>query len=284
MLRSMAAAISGLRNHQVYMDVVANNIANVNTPGFKAGRINFKDAISQTSEAGAEPTGLTGGTNPVQIGLGLTMGGVDTIMTQSSLIGTGKNTDLAIQGEGFFALAAGDPSGALAPAYYTRDGAFSVDKNGYLVETASGYYVLDAAGTGAVRIGMAADGTDWGWETFTIGSDGKITGVLADGSTDTAAGHQPQIGLASFPNPEGLVKTGGNLYQAGPNAGAVSIAAPGDATVGLGTLVPGALEASNVDLAEQFSRMIMAQRGFQANSRAITASDEMLQDLVNIKR
>jgi flagellar hook protein FlgE len=288
----MAAAISGLRNHQVYMDVVANNIANVNTNGFKASRVNFKDAIAQTAKAGSQPTASTGGTNPVQVGLGINMGSVDTLMGQGSLISTGKNTDLAIQGEGFFVLGSGDISATdeFTPAYFTRDGAFGLDEDGYLVERVSGYYVLSttaggAAGTYApVRVGKALDGTDWSWSTFNIGSDGKLTGIMANGASDTDPTHQPQIALAKFPNPEGMVKSGGNLFQSGPNAGTAVLAAPGDVTAGLGTLVPGALEASNVDLAEQFSRMIMAQRGFQANSRAITASDEMLQDLVNIKR
>ena len=300
MLRSMSSAISGLRNHQVYMDVVANNIANVNTAGFKTSRVNFKEAISQTGKAGSEPTAGTGGTNPVQVGLGLTLGGVDTLMSQGSLISTGKNTDLAIQGEGFFVLGTGnmtDRTTQLPPSYLTRDGAFGLDKDGYLVERVSGYYVLGFDSTATppattfspVRIGKGWDATagkdvDWGWSSFNVGSDGKIVGVLANGTTDPDPTHQPQIGLAKYPNPEGLIKTGGNLFQSGPNAGTPVVGAPGSPDTGLGGLIPGSLEASNVDLAEQFSRMIMAQRGFQANSRAITASDEMLQDLVNIKR
>ena len=275
MLRSMSAAISGLRDHQVYMDVVANNIANVNTNGYKASRVDFKDAISQTMSTGSGPTATTGGTNPVQIGLGLTLGGIDTMMTQGSLVSTGKNTDLAIQGEGFFMLGTGSPTGALTPAYFTRDGAFTLDKDGYLVDSASGDYVLDAAGTAAIKV-------DPTWASFSIGPDGKVNGVLADGTA--ATGTPQQIGLAKFPNPEGLVRAGGNMFQEGPNSGTLTAAAPGDANTGLGTLVPGSLEASNVDLAEQFSNMIMAQRGFEANSKAITTSDQMLQTLVNMKQ
>lgn len=282
-LRSMASAISGIRNHQIYMDVVANNIANINTHGFKASRVNFKEAIAQTGKSGSEPTGATGGVNPVQVGLGLTLGGVDSIMQQGSLISTGKNTDLAIQGEGFFILGSYDDSDgdgvadAYLPSYYTRDGAFGLDKDGYLVERVSGYYVMDSTAATPSRIQIDPA---WNWATFSIGPDGMITGVRGDGSTDPD--NHPQIGLAKFSNPEGLIKAGGNLYQAGPNSGVAAFAAPGvDAR---GMLVPGALEASNVDLAEQFSRMIMAGRGFQASARVITASDEMLQDLVNIKR
>lgn len=281
----MSAAISGLRNHQVYMDVVANNIANVNTTGFKSGRVNFKDAIAQTSSTGSAATSSTGGMNPIQVGLGMNVGGVDTMLTQGSLISTGKNTDLAIQGEGLFMLGKGDPTVAagLTAAFFTRDGGFSLDKDGFLVDRTSGYYVLDSLGTSAIRVGKSLDGlTSWNWATFSIGPDGKLTGVLADGSTDAV--NHPQLGLAKFANPEGLLKGGGNTYQEGANSGTAVPAAPGNLAAGLGLLVPGSLEASNVDLAEQFSRMIMAQRGFQANSRAITASDEMLQDLVNIKR
>lgn len=275
----MSSAISGLRTHQEYMDVVANNIANVNTVGYKSTRVNFKDAISQTMTGGSGPTTTAGGTNPVQVGLGVTLGGIDNIMTQGSVTSTGKNTDLMIQGDGMFMLGTGDPTAGTvtAPAYFTRDGQFSEDSSGYLVDSVSGYYVMDAAGTAPIRIDPA-----FGWATFTIAPDGKLTGVQADGTTDIT--NHPQIGLAKFANPEGLMKTGGNLYQASANSGTAIPAAPGDLTNGLGTLVPGALEASNVDLAEQFSRMIMAQRGFQANSRAITASDEMLQELVNMKR
>lgn len=282
MLRSMSSAISGLREHQAYMDVVANNIANVNTTGYKASRVDFKDAISQTMSTGAGPTATAGGTNPIQIGLGLTLGGIDNIMTQGNLVSTGKNTDLAIQGEGFFMLGTGAPTGTLTPAYFTRDGAFTLDEQGYLVDTATGDYVLNATGNGPIK----ADST---WASFSIGPDGKLNGVLADGTP--ATGTPPQIGLMKFNNPEGLVRVGGNMFQAGPNSGSTTttpptaaFGAPGDATTGVGSLVAGSLEASNVDLAEQFSNMIMAQRGFEANSKAITTSDQMLQTLVNMKQ
>lgn len=272
MLRSMSAAISGMRNHQTAMDVVASNIANVNTPGYKASRVNFKEALYQSYNKGASPGTDTGGTNPIQVGLGMNLGGITNVMTQGTVVSTGKNTDVMVQGEGFFVLGTMS-GGTITPAYYTRDGAFSVDSQGYLVEPTTGLYVTDAAGNGPIQIQST-------WASFSIGSDGKVTGVLSSGAIDTA--NQPQIGLAKFANPEGLVRAGGNLYQAGNNSGAAAYAAP--ATDGRGTLVAGSLEASNVDLAEQFSRMIMAQRGFQANTRIINASDEMLMELNNLKR
>lgn len=349
MLRSMSSAISGLRNHQTYMDVVGHNIANVNTVGYKASRINFKEALSQTYKVGSGPVsdGI-GGTNPTQVGLGVVMGGVDTIMTQGSMVTTGKTTDLAIQGQGFFMLGtahqtdsahtgwAGVPDATddvYTPSYFTRDGAFAQDQEGYLVDPVSGNYVLGAkigffdstvTGPSTTAAGAAdfdgdgvtdyvdadghwvdADGNRlaagdvttgvytydvgrvqidpaWGWANFSISNDGKVTGVKTDGTTDTL--HRPRVLIAKFNNPEGLVRAGGNLYQAGLNSGDPIIAPPGDNKRGMGTLMSGTLEASNVDLAEQFSRMIMAERGFQANTRIITASDEMLQDLISMKR
>jgi len=161
----------------------------------------------------------------------------------------------------------------VTPAYFTRDGSFAVDSQGYLVEPVSGLYVGDVAGSGPIQI-------QGNWSSFSIGADGKITGVLPDGSVDTA--NQPQIGLAKFPNPEGLVRGGNSMYQAGNNSGPATYNAPNSG--GCGQMVAGSLEASNVDLAEQFSRMIMAQRGFQANTRIINSSDEMLQELNNLKR
>ncbi|MGI5836056.1 MAG: flagellar hook-basal body complex protein [Chloroflexota bacterium] len=272
MLRSMSTAISGMRNHQTSMDVVAANIANVNTPGYKASRVNFKEALYQSYNSGSAGGADTGGTNPTQIGLGMDLGGITSIMTQGTVISTGKNTDVMIQGEGFFVL--GTIVGGVAnPSYFTRDGSFAVDHQGYLVEPSSGYYVFDAEGDDPIQIQPD-------WASFNIGSDGRLTGVRSDGTVDNV--NQPQIGLAIFPNPEGLVRKGGNLYQEGNNSGPATIGAPN--TNGRGTLVSASLEASNVDLAEQFSRMIMAQRGFQANSRIINASDEMLQELNNLKR
>ncbi len=272
MLRSMTSAISGMRNHQVAMDVVASNIANVNTTGYKSSRMSFKEALYQSYSKGSAPGADTGGINPTQVGLGVNLGGVANIMTQGTAISTGKNSDVMVQGEGFFVLGT-MTGGTVTPAYYTRDGAFSVDSQGYLVEPTTGLYVADATGAAPIQIQPT-------WASFSIGADGVVTGVLSDGTIDTT--NRPRIGLAKFANPEGLVRAGGSLYQAGSNSGTAVYDAPG--VNGRGTLVGGALEASNVDLAEQFSRMIMAQRGFQANARLISTSDEMLMELNNLKR
>lgn len=315
MLRSMSSAISGLRNHQTYMDVVGHNISNVNTVGFKASRVNFKEALAQTSSTGSAPVTdgatppnyLAGGTNPVQVGLGVVLGGIDSIMTQGPIIPTGKNTDLAIQGDGFFVL--GNTYDSVnfvaSPAYYSRGGAFALDRDGYLVDPVSGQYVLgvrferDANGPttpltrdvvgGSARLDRIRIDPAWGWSTFSIGADGKITGVLSDGSTDTTVAHTLQLALAKFSNPDGLLRAEYGLFRSGPNSGTPLYGPPNNVdpasgATGVGMLMAGALENSNVDLAEQFSRMIMAERGFQANSRIISASDEMLMDLVNMKR
>ena len=133
MMRSMSLAISALRNHQIYMDVVSNNISNVNTTGFKGSRISFQELLNQTVRGSSAPRGGVGGLNPVQIGLGMALAGVDTIFTQGSLQDTGKLTDLAIQGDGFFILDSGDGY------YYSRDGNLDVGLDGSLLNLATGY-------------------------------------------------------------------------------------------------------------------------------------------------
>jgi flagellar hook protein FlgE len=413
MMRSMFSAISGLRNHQTFMDVVGNNIANVNTTGFKGSRVTFQDILNQTLRSAAAPTATRGGVNGAQVGLGMLLAGIDTIQTQGNLQSTAKLTDLAIQGDGFFVLNDGVRN------VYTRDGAFDIDINNNLVNPATGALVMgwqaDATGaistTGAVTsitipsgsgtigqptteltftgnldtataaggtvtatvpiydslgnrhdltltftksaspantwtyaytaaagsgitlanasgtltfdangalqsnsqagtmtvtftnganvvsiptagdftgmtqlratsdVKTATDGSAAGNLTsFSIAPNGVITGIYSNGQTRTIA----QIALATFPNPGGLEKLGGNAY--GPSAASGSPSIGAAETGGRGRISSGFLEMSNVDLAQQFTNMIMAQRGFQANSRVITASDEMLQDLVNLKR
>ena len=135
MMRSLYAGVSGLQNHQVRMDVLGNNIANVNTTGFKKSRVNFQDMLSQTMSGAAKPTDEVGGVNPKQVGLGMVIAAIDTIHTQGSLQTTGVMTDLALQGEGFFILQAGEKS------FFSRAGAFGIDENGLLVNPANGLRV-----------------------------------------------------------------------------------------------------------------------------------------------
>ncbi len=270
MMRSLYSGVSGLRNHQTRMDVIGNNIANVNTTGFKRNRVSFQDMVYQNMRGASAPTATQGGTNPMQIGLGVNLASIDTIISQGSTQTTGKLNDLMIQGDGYFVL--GDSGGTNLK--YTRAGNFVFDSAGDLVNPANGMYVLD---TGGARINVPTNSQSW-----KIDALGNVTYVDALGVTVAAA----QIRIAKFSNPSGLEKIGENLYQQTTNSGVVIPGFAGDAANGLGNtnIIPGALEMSNVDLSQEFTDMIITQRGFQANSRIITVSDEMLQELVNLKR
>jgi flagellar hook protein FlgE len=402
MMRSMFAAVAGLRAHQTMMDVVGNNIANVNTVGYKTSGVTFQEALSQTMRGAGQ------GINPMQVGLGAKLASIDPVFTQGGTQTTGRSTDVAIQGDGFFIVQNGDER------VYTRAGKLDVDAGGNLVGS-GGYKVLgwtaDAAGkvdytrsvssitvpvgqvakpaptTGVTVAGnlsadaavgdsisksivvydslgqdhevaleftktaantwgvtagvdgtdytltpstltFASDGTlsstnpivfsgytpsgadpmtfdiDFGGQSplvqfggpssaegfrkdgraigvlrgFSISDDGSITGQFSNGQTLTLGA----IATASFANPSGLVRTGNSNYSSTVNSGEALIGQPGSGN--RGSLTAGALEMSNVDLAQEFTNLIIAQRGFQANSRVVTASDELLSDLVNLKR
>ena len=462
MMRSLYSGVSGLQNHQIRMDVLGNNISNINTTGFKKGRVNFQDMLSQTLSGAAKPTDEVGGVNPKQVGLGMVIASIDTIHTQGSLQSTGVMTDLAVQGEGMFILQDGEKR------YFSRDGSFGIDRDGTLVDPSNGLRVqgwqaitvdgttlintaaditdliipvgdkdpaaattevelacnldkrtpeipagaaqetilngtwtttfdiydsfgnvhqlqvnftrvvgianrwqaevivdpgaevptntlveigaannpdnlffidfdnlgslaavLDAQGdtiaegTLQVQVGfdvpeatippgeaavrqlftlnlgevgsyrnavtqfaeksstkaIIQDGYPMGYlESFKIDQSGVITGVYSNG-TNRSIG---QVALAGFTNPGGLEKVGENTYEVSNNSGEARIDAAGIA--GKGKIIAGALEMSNVDLAEQFTDMIVTQRGFQANSRTITTSDQMIQELLTLKR
>jgi len=392
MLRSMYSGISGLKNFQTKLDVIGNNIANVNTYGFKKGRVTFKDTMNQTIAGASAATENRGGKNPTQVGLGATLATIDTIHTQSSLQTTGRSLDLAIDGDGYFVLSQGNAN------FYTRAGNFYLDNNGTLVNgdglKVQGYPVdangnrLSAFGDIIVNVNaqmsptptseititgnlsatatentsypqqievidslgnphklemvftktanadeweVSVDGTSIGFidfnaldpndltwsfdfdgdstpdpitfnfdnftqsgnestasvitngntagsiESFNVGAMGEINAVYSNGLVTTIG----VLAIAKFSNSSGLTKAGNNLFQQSINSGTPNIAAPGE---GRGTIASGALEMSNVDLSEEFTEMIVAQRGFQANTRIITTSDEILQELVNLKR
>jgi flagellar hook protein FlgE len=408
MMRSLFSGVSGLKNHQTRMDVIGNNIANVNTVAFKAGRVNFEDILSQTVEGARSPqAGGMGGVNPKQVGLGMGISSLDTLFTPGSLQSTDNPTDFAVQGEGFFIVSDG------SQVYYTRDGAFKTSADGALVnsngfrlqgwmadtdgnidstqalqnitipvgaqmkpkattqiafegnldanadlnsEWITSVQVYDSLGNPhnlTITFTKTATANEWGWEatldgvTATDGqgtiqfdangsiisttlpslpasfaitganaislnidfsqltqfggnptayinfqdgyeagsldmvstdSGGVLTGIFTNGQSKALA----QIALATFSNPGGLLKEGGNLYQISNNSGLPNIGTADSG--GRGSIAVGKLEMSNVDLAQEFTNMIVTQRGFQANSRVITTSDEMLQDLINIKR
>ncbi|MBI9105137.1 MAG: flagellar hook protein FlgE [Spirochaetales bacterium] len=462
MMRSLYAGVSGLQNHQVRMDVIGNNISNINTIGFKKGRVNFQDMLSQSMSGASRPTNELGGVNPKQVGLGMSVASIDTIHTQGSMQSTGVTTDLAVQGNGFFVMAGG------AKQYYTRAGAFGVDEVGTLVNPSNGMrvqgwmaetidgeaYINTASDVGDLVIPVGGkdpaaattqvdlacnldkrldlipegaaegtirentwtidkdiydnfgnvhrmrvsftklEGTENSWqatasidpgneiatntlaevgaennadgtfivnfnnlgtlqsvtdaqgdvldqgglqvqlsfdvagatageggapvrqtfnlnlgeagsvvntvtqfaetsstkafrqngygmgylENFKIDQSGKITGVYSNGTNRTLG----QLALATFTNQSGLEKAGESTFVVTNNSGDPNIGPTGVA--GKGKIIAGALEMSNVDLAEQFTDMIVTQRGFQANSKTITTSDAMLQELLSLKR
>jgi len=391
MLRSLYSGISGLRAHQTMLDVTGNNIANVNTPGFKASSVRFEDTLSQTLQGANAPAAGQGGTNPAQVGLGVQTAAISVDFTPGSRQTTGRGLDLAISGDGFFVVQDGTGN-----QLYTRDGALDFDGAGRLVtsegaivlgwpavngvvdtqaplgpvtlpatatsparatdaatmggnlpadaavgtalsydvtvydglgqartltmtftRTAAGWDVSGADGsataTGAITFDadgqLASGGTlavggvsvdlsgltgfaqlqtvkftnQNGFEpgtlqSYSLGSDGSLVGSFSNGTTQVLG----QIAVATFTNPAGLEKVGGSTYRPTLNSGALNLEVAG--TAGAGAIVPGSLEMSNVDLSKEFTNLIVAQRGFQANARVITTSDEVLQELTNLKR
>ncbi|WP_042144820.1 flagellar hook-basal body complex protein [Paucisalibacillus sp. EB02] len=384
MLRSMYAGISGMKNFQTKLDVIGNNIANVNTSGFKKGRVTFQDMMSQmTSGAQAPTVGLNGnlirgGVNPAQVGLGSQLGSIDNIHTQGFRQTTNNPLDFALEGDGMFVLGSDLVPGNLQDSNvaYTRAGNFYLDQEGRIVNP-QGLYLMgfakvennaeeisakdadgnsitittidgrnatiqytNANGDRAVESNLVADTTVTGEvsysladgttitldttseqvtisnngstgisftgpvtysennlvvdeintagtvgtiqipenaQSFSVQSNGIVNYVDENGNTRIAG----QIAIANFSNPAGLQKAGSNLFLNSTNAGYTGLVIPESEGA---SIVSGALEMSNVDLAEEFTEMITAQRGFQANTRIITTSDEILQELVNLKR
>lgn len=416
---AMLTAVTGLQAHQRRLDVIANNIANVNTVGFRSSRVLFQDMFSQLLRGGSAPVGNFGGSNPQQVGLGVKIGSIDINFQQGSLLFTGVSSDLAIQGNGFFVLSDGQKTA------YTRDGSFDLNANGYLIDSATGMrvqgYLADEQGNidtnqpprdivipigsaGIVKpttlvslIGnldadapvsptptsvtrtievydslgtprlvtitftkQATPANQWLWEasydgnvvgngtldfdvngalppgtqgtvtipanlmntngsqpsdltfqldfseitqlatadsvgsdvtirsqdgfprgvlqSFNIGANGEIIGVFSNGLTRVFA----QVALATFSNVGGLVRDGNNMFLETPASGSAQIGPP--RTGGRGIVSGGVLESSNVDLGNEFSSLIITQRGFQANARTITAADTLLQETVNLGR
>jgi flagellar hook protein FlgE len=386
MLRSLYSGISGLRSHQTMLDVTGNNIANVNTAGFKSSSVLFQDTLSQTVSDGSAATEDKGSTNPAQVGLGVKVADISTNFAGGAGQATGKPTDLMISGSGMFAVQSG------AETLYTRAGAFDFDSTGRLISSNGdlvlGWSATDgvvneggalgpitlptravapasatgsasftgnlpdnaAAGTALVRDLTVYDATGnastvpitftrsaAGWdvtsgataigsltfangeltsggaltlgdidldlsavkgfgslatlaisaqdgraagtlESYSIAPDGTVTGTFSNGAIQPIA----QVALASFANVAGLEKVGGSTFRASTSSGAAAYGAPG--SEGVGALAAGYLEMSNVDLSQEFTNLIVAQRGFQANARMITSSDQVLEELTNLKR
>jgi len=277
MMRAMFAAISGLKAHQTMLDVTANDIANVNTIGYKGARMTFRDELAQLQRGGAAPGAGQGGTNAEQVGLGATVGSIDNNTTGGALQTTGNPLDVAISGSGWFRV--GDSTAPALPTTieYTRAGNFTTNDAGYLT-TQDGEYVIGRA----PAAGGGPSTTDTliqippGSSNVSVGQDGSVTYIPPGGGTKVTAAY---LSLAKFANEGALERQGNNLWLAGADTGAEQVATPGGT---YGATVGGAVEMSNVDLSAEFTSMITAERGFEANSRTITTSDEMLQTLVNL--
>ncbi len=415
MMRSLFSGVSGMRSNQTRMDVIANNIANVNTVAYKAGRATFQEGFAELLQSAVRPQGELGGLNPMQVGLGVEVGSIDMLYSQGSIQGSSIETDLSIQGDALFVVGRGDQR------MFTRAGNFQFDSEGHLVQQGTGLIVQGrmatngvlggaigdiqipadltspAQATDTVKVGgnldaSAAAGTvremsinvydtlgakhelklqftksatanswDWQVDTSTLsaaeaaslsGNTGTVTfdgtGALTTPTTAPVIGFTPdsgasalsvtadfgsgmagltqfaspssaviqdqngytmgslesitidrtgrliggftngivrpmaQVALADFVNPAGLERRGENLYSASSNSGepVVGFAAEGSTSL----IQSKSLEASNVDLAQEFTNMIIAQRGFQASGKIITTSDEMLNEVVSLKR
>ncbi len=280
MLRSLFAGISGLRANQTMLDVTGNNIANANTVGFKASTTVFQDTLSQIMRGAASASGNLGGTNPIQMGLGVQVAATTGNFNQGSGQVTGSATDLMIQGDGMFVLGSGNER------VFSRAGAFTWDETGNLVapsgKRVQGYAPGTAPAGPLVDVNRNALDASLpaGVEmtSYTIGSDGILRGSFSDDVQRDIA----QIAIADFVNPAGLERVGETAFRASGNSGSPEFGVAGEGTRGV--LMGGTLEMSNVDLAAEFTNLILAQRGFQASSRVITTSDQVLEDLVNIKR
>jgi flagellar basal-body rod protein FlgG len=262
MLRSLFTAATGMEAQQLNIDVIANNLANVNTVGFKKSRADFQELFYQdlktpgaTSAEGSEiPSGI-------ELGLGVRPVAVQKLFLQGDFANTGNSLDLVIEGDGFFQIMT--PDGTIA---YTRAGAFKLDSEGRIVN--SDGYPLEP------NITIPTDTL-----SITAGSDGKITVLQAGSTTPSEIG---QIELARFINPGGLKANGRNLFTLTASSGDPLLGTPG--TEGFGTINQGFLELSNVNIVEEMVNMIISQRAYEVNSKAIQTSDEMLQITNNLKR
>ena len=259
MLKSLNSAVSGLQYQQNRLDVIGNNISNINTVGYRAGRTNAADSFSQVLSERS------------QIGTGVKLAGVTNTFSQGLINGTGQPYDMAIEGNGFFLV-----KNSAGETFATRAGDFRLDKTGFLV-TQDGMKVQGLDGDISINLGV--DGVSW-----QIQEDGKIMlsrGPAADGKPQDP---KPlgQIKVQNFSDLGLLSKVGGNRFGTLAAAGPEAEGAPGSA--GRGVLRWQSLESSNVDLASQFTDLIVTQRAYQANSKIITTSDEILQELINLKR
>lgn len=271
LLRSLGTGVSGLKNFQTYLDVIGNNISNVSTTGFKKGRIGFEDIFSSNLQSSSKDK------NAIQVGLGTQTSSVDNILTYGVVNPTGNPYDLAINGEGYFQVKDAAPT---PNKFYTRAGDFKLSTDSKSLVNSQGLTVDITPDPAAPANGFADV------SSFTIDPSGTITGVLKSDGTSAKLG---TVNIYTFTNPAGLEKVGNSLYQEVANAsGAATLLTDNTGTnPGLGTstkIQQSALEGSNVDLTDEMTALIEAQRAYQANARTITTADQILQELVQLKR
>ena len=260
MLLSLFSGATGMQAQQLNLNVIANNLANVTTNGFKRSKIEFQDLLYQTPRTvGAQAGGGELIPTGIEMGNGSQVVSTTKVFSQGTLTQTGGTYDVAIQGNGFFEVQ--QPNGTIA---YTRDGSFTVSSNG-TITTSDGLPVL--SGFQSVPAGTTS---------ITIDSSGDMTATTATGSSTS------KIQLANFTNPGGLLSLGGNLYAATPSSGVATLGTPG--VNGFGTLSQGYLETSNVNIVNEMVNMITAQRAYEINSKSVTTSDEMLKEVAQLKQ
>ncbi|HUO10346.1 MAG TPA: flagellar basal-body rod protein FlgG [Phycisphaerae bacterium] len=263
---ALHSAASGLQALSTQLDVISNNLANANNNGFKSSRVNFEDLIYQYQQVPGTKDEL-GDTRPtgIAVGLGTRVAGTQLDMAQGAPITTGRQLDVCIEGDGMFQMKVLPSQGnGLA---YTRTGSFFINDQGNLVLDSQNGYMLDP------QIKVPANTTD-----LSITTDGRVMATVAGTNTQQQVG---QIQLAHFTNPQGLLQIGGNMYQQTDASGPPTLVDPGQP--GAGTLLQGAIEASNVDPVTQLVDLIKTQRTFELNSQSIQAADQMLQTVANLR-
>jgi len=260
MMRALYSAATGMQAQQFNLDTISNNLSNVNTTGFRANQARFQDLIYQQLRAPGSPVGASVIPVGTDVGLGSKVGSSAKLFTQGTLVQTDNPFDIAIQGDGFFQIT--QPDGTTA---YTRDGSFKIDQNGTLV-TADGFLLNPQITVPGQAVNVS------------VNSDGTVSALLPGQTQPQQVG---QINLARFVNPAGLTAIGKNLYLQTAASGSPTVTQPG--INGAGTLQGGFLEQSNVSVVTEIVNMIVAQRAYEANSKAITTADQMLQTAVNTK-
>jgi flagellar hook protein FlgE len=287
LIGTLTSGVSAMRSFTKALEVIGNNVSNVNTVGFKGSTVSFADSFSNTLRSSAPSTGSSSNQSATQVGTGVRLSQIGTRFTQGALSTTGLNTDLGVSGNGFFLVS----NPADGQVFASRAGNFRMDDNGYLV-TYQGYRVQGATGGvtgtppsafGDIRLGTPPVGTEL--TSFSISASGNLTEFYSDGTSVTTN----QVLLQSYSDPSALIKSGDNLFTGFSAAGIIGANPPtaaGNAPGGngLGSIQAGTLELANVDLTEEFANMITTQRSFQASSRLVTVSDQVLEEIVNLKR